>query len=241
MATPKAPPGVSWPPTSAAVIGGRRRAPASVSQSAVVVAGSREAVLANSSTWEFVSPEAPEGARARRSAKRSGRTGTHPLYPAAPSGLEDFRPVNPLGFRSMTTADEARAKATATYNAAADRYDDPANSFWAQFGGRTIERLHLRAGDRVLDLCCGSGASAIPAAQAVGPEGFVLGVDLAENLLALAREKAAARGLRNAEFRRGDLLDLSFARAGFDAVVCVFGIFFVPDMAAAVRQLWSAV
>jgi SAM-dependent methyltransferase len=69
----------------------------------------------------------------------------------------------------------------------------------------------------------------------------VLGVDLAEKLLALAREKAAARGLRNVEFRRGDLLDLKLPSGSFDAVVCVFGIFFVPDMAAAVRALWEVV
>jgi len=119
----------------------------------------------------------------------------------------------------------------ATYNAASDSYD--ANAFWGRFGQRTVERLGLRNGARVLDVCCGSGASALPAAEAVGPDGFVLGVDLAEDLLALARRKAAH--LRNVEFRRGDMLDLPPGE--FDAVVCVFGIFFVPDIAAAVRSL----
>jgi ubiquinone/menaquinone biosynthesis C-methylase UbiE len=90
----------------------------------------------------------------------------------------------------------------------------------------------------VLDVCCGSGASAIPAAEAVGPAGSVLGLDLAERLLELARTKAAARGLGNARFRQGDLLDLRLPAGHFDAVVCVFGIFFVPDMPAAVRALW---
>jgi SAM-dependent methyltransferase len=75
----------------------------------------------------------------------------------------------------------------------------------------------------------------------VGPAGHVLGIDLAQELLALARAKAAARGLRHAEFRRGDMLDLGLPPASFDAVVCVFGIFFVPDIAAAVRALWRCV
>ena len=43
----------------------------------------------------------------------------------------------------MATPDDAKAKATATYNAAADFYDDPANSFWDRFGRKTIERLRL--------------------------------------------------------------------------------------------------
>ena len=128
--------------------------------------------------------------------------------------------------------------AAATYNASADRYDDPANSFWERFGSETVDRLGLRPGARVLDVCCGSGASAIAAAQAVGPDGSVLGVDLAERLLERARAKASDRGLRHAEFRLGDLRDLGLPEGHFDAVACVFGIFFVDDMPAALRALW---
>jgi ubiquinone/menaquinone biosynthesis C-methylase UbiE len=141
----------------------------------------------------------------------------------------------------MVTLADAKARATATYNAAADSYDNPANSFWERFGRRTIERLHLQPGARVLDVCCGSGASAIAAAQKVGPEGFVLGIDLAEKLLERARSKATKHGLLNVEFRVGDMLDLRVPRLEFDAVVCVFGIFFVPDMRAGVQALWEVV
>ena len=66
-------------------------------------------------------------------------------------------------------------------------------------------------------------------------------MDLADRLLDRAREKAKARGLTNAEFRVGDMLDLQIADAQFDAVVCVFGIFFVPDMSLALRMLWQRV
>lgn len=141
----------------------------------------------------------------------------------------------------MPTPPDALRNARSTYDAAADAYDHPANSFWSRFGERTVERLALQQGARVLDVCCGSGASAIPAAIAVGPRGSVLGVDLAANLIDLARTKAAARGLRNLEFRTGDMLELGLPAASFDAVVCVFGVFFVPDMPAAVRELWRLV
>jgi ubiquinone/menaquinone biosynthesis C-methylase UbiE len=141
----------------------------------------------------------------------------------------------------MTAIEEAKIRAAATYNAASDSYDHPANYFWARFGRRTIEQLDLHAGARVLDVCCGSGASAIPAAEQVGPTGSVLGVDLADRLLERGRAKATARGLHNVEFRVGDMLDLGLPASHFDAVVCIFGVFFVPDMPAAVRALWRVV
>ena len=133
--------------------------------------------------------------------------------------------------------DDAKKKAASTYNAASDFYDHPANTFWGRYGRQTIERLQLAPGARVLDVCCGSGASAIPAAETVGPTGSVVGVDLAENLLALARSKAKQRGLTNIEFRTGDITQLPFDDGSFDVIVCVFGIFFVPDMEAALREL----
>jgi ubiquinone/menaquinone biosynthesis C-methylase UbiE len=137
----------------------------------------------------------------------------------------------------MNELDAARQKAATTYNAAADYFDHPANSFWARYGQRTIERLELKSGERVLDVCCGSGASAIPAAEMVGPSGSVVGIDLAENLLELARSKAKQQNLTNVQFQSGDITQLPFETGSFDAVVCVFGIFFVPDMTSALIEL----
>jgi ubiquinone/menaquinone biosynthesis C-methylase UbiE len=143
--------------------------------------------------------------------------------------------------RTSGTPEEAKQRAATTYNAAADVYDDPVNSFWKRFGSRTVARLQLPPGANVLDVCCGSGASAIPAAAAVGDNGSVIGVDLAENLLQLARAKAAARDLRNIKFRHDDILSLDLTSESFDAVICVFGIFFIPDMPTAMRELWRFV
>lgn len=135
----------------------------------------------------------------------------------------------------------AKAKAATTYNAAADYFDHPISSFWSCFGRKTIERLALTEGEWVLDVCAGSGASALPAAASVGPNGKVIAVDLAEQLISLAQAKAKATHLHNIEFRVADMLELGYADGHFDAVVCVFGIFFVPDMQAALRELWRMV
>jgi ubiquinone/menaquinone biosynthesis C-methylase UbiE len=137
--------------------------------------------------------------------------------------------------------ENAQARAAFTYNAAADFYDASPLGFWDYFGRRTIELASLPSGSRVLDVCCGAGASALPAAEAVGPKGNVVGVDLANQLLESARTKAIQRRLGNVDFELGDMLSLRFPVASFDAVVCVFGIFFVPDMARAVNELWSRV
>ena len=137
--------------------------------------------------------------------------------------------------------ENAQARAAFTYNAAADFYDASPLGFWDYFGRRTIELASLPSGSRVLDVCCGAGASALPAAEAVGPKGNVIGVDLANQLLESARTKAIQRRLGNVDFELGDMLSLRFPVASFDAVVCVFGIFFVPDMARAVSELWSRV
>jgi ubiquinone/menaquinone biosynthesis C-methylase UbiE len=59
-------------------------------------------------------------------------------------------------------------------------------------------------------------------------------VTLADRLLALAREKARQRALQNVTFRVADMLELDYPAESFDAVLCVFGIFLVPDMPTAV-------
>lgn len=141
----------------------------------------------------------------------------------------------------MNDLDAAKAKAAMAYNAAADHFDHPVSSFWHRFGRQTIERIDLRSGEHVLDVCSGSGGSALPAAERVGPTGKVVAVDLADRLIDLAIAKAEARGLQDIEFRVEDMLTLGYPDDSFDAVVCVFGIFFVPDMSAAVRELWRMV
>ena len=128
--------------------------------------------------------------------------------------------------------EEAQRRAAFTYNAAADFYDNVCRlSSVNYFGGQTINCFRYRLHLNVLDACCGTGASALSAAKLVGSQGKVIGVDLAKELLELARAKAARQHLGNIQFELGDMLSLRFQSESFNAVVCVFGIFFVPDMA----------
>jgi ubiquinone/menaquinone biosynthesis C-methylase UbiE len=141
----------------------------------------------------------------------------------------------------MQTPEDTKRSATFTFNAAADAYDNAALDFRDYFGRKAVEKLSISEGAQVLDVCCGTGSSAIPAAELVGSSGFVVGIDLAERLLALAREKARQCALENIAFRAAHMLELDYEPESFDVVLCVFGIFFAPDMPAAVRQLWRLV
>jgi SAM-dependent methyltransferase len=87
-----------------------------------------------------------------------------------------------------------------------------------------INRLNLKPGMKVLDVACGTGNLALPAARA-GAE--VTGVDIAPNLVEQARENAKREGL-NAKFDEGDAEALPYAVASFDAVVTMFGAMFAP-------------
>jgi SAM-dependent methyltransferase len=75
----------------------------------------------------------------------------------------------------------------------------------------------------------------------VGSTGHVVGLDVAEPALVRARTKAQVQGLTNVEFRAVDVEHTGLPSESFDAVVCVFGIFFLPDMAAAIAELWRLV
>jgi ubiquinone/menaquinone biosynthesis C-methylase UbiE len=132
-------------------------------------------------------------------------------------------------------------RAERTYAAAADHFDLPAVGFWERVGTAAVHRLGLTAGQSVLDLCCGMGASALPAARAVGRAGRVLGIDIAEPLLVKARRRAAQEGLGQARFERADATNTGLPSGSFDAVVCVFGVFFVADMPAFVAEMWRMV
>jgi len=136
---------------------------------------------------------------------------------------------------------DAQHKAQRTFDQAVDCFDAPPLEFWDRYGKETVQRLSLAPGARILDVACGAGASALPAAEAVGSSGSVLGVDVAGRLLERARVKAFFRDLRNVKFLNADMNRLEFPDGSFDAVICVFGVFFAADMASLLTRLWRLV
>lgn len=148
--------------------------------------------------------------------------------------------MNDVRKRAGSQRDHA-ARAERTYAAASDHYRRPALGFWDRWGVATIERISVSSGASVLDVCCGAGASVIPAARAVGPAGSVLGLDLALPLLGLAQQRSVDLGLDNVSFEQRDATASGLDSESFDTVVCVFGVFFAADMPGFVHEMWRLV
>ncbi|WP_179166733.1 class I SAM-dependent methyltransferase [Streptomyces sp. CB03238] len=118
-----------------------------------------------------------------------------------------------------------------------ESFDRLFSALWSPIGAATVKAARLRPGVHVLDACCDSGASAIPAAEQVSPHGVVDAVDLAESSLERGRAKATIRGVSNVRFMHGDVLDWPAPTGGYDAVVCSLGISSFPDVAAGTERL----
>jgi len=96
-----------------------------------------------------------------------------------------------------------------------------------------LEFLAPVAGKRVLDAGCGDGAYSVAAAERGA---LVTGVDLSEDMLAMARARSAARGVM-VDWRRGDVMALPFPDSSVDLAIAITLLCLVPDPRAAVREL----
>jgi len=123
----------------------------------------------------------------------------------------------------------------AFWTARARRFDETLASCHGPFLAATA----TRAGDHVLDVGCGTGQATREVARAA-VDGSALGVDLSSQMIALARELAAAEGLDNVEFRHADAQIHPFESGAFDAVISRMGAMFFGDPHAAFANLHRA-
>jgi ubiquinone/menaquinone biosynthesis C-methylase UbiE len=103
---------------------------------------------------------------------------------------------------------------------------------------RLVGDARLRAGMQVLDLGSGTGYPALLAAQTVGSTGSVIGLDLADQMVAVAERKAKRLALGNATFRTGDVTSLPFGVSSFDAVTSRFCLMLLPEIPKAAAEIW---
>ena len=128
----------------------------------------------------------------------------------------------------------------AMFDRVAEGYDREALRFFPFVADRLIARLKPAPGEKLLDVATGTGAVALAAAQAVGAAGRVMAVDLSEGMLARLEAKLVKFGIGNIDLHVMDASALEFRRDYFHHVVCSFGLFFLPDLPAALRQ-WMRV
>jgi len=105
-------------------------------------------------------------------------------------------------------------------------------ALFEQWCARVLDAADVQAGDRVLDVACGTGVLAREAASRVGSSGRVSGVDPGSGMLAVAKELAPS-----IEWKAGVAESLPYAAASFDAVVSQFGLMFFDDRRQALREM----
>ena len=120
------------------------------------------------------------------------------------------------------------------------RWEPMLQSFTWPMSLRMVAAAEVGPGQRVLDVGCGMGDPTLQVAVLVGPHGRVLGIDVAEGMIATARERAAALGLGHAEFRTADVMTMDLPAESFDVVLGRWSLIYVADPPAALARLRGA-
>lgn len=106
---------------------------------------------------------------------------------------------------------------------------------------RMLTLAAIHPGDKVLDVACGTGLVTFRAAEAVGPHGRVVGMDLSGEMVESASRWAAQRGIANVSFERAGAEELPIEESTFDVALCALGLMYVPEPALAVAEMHRAI
>jgi len=122
-----------------------------------------------------------------------------------------------------------------TYRKRAQAYDASGISALEGWRAKAVDALHLKRGDLVVDIGCGTGLNFALLQEAVGPEGHIIGVDLTDAMLDQARRRAAEHGWRNIELVQSDAAKFQFP-AHVDGIISTFALTFISDCSAVIRN-----
>ncbi|WP_413309159.1 demethylmenaquinone methyltransferase [Bacillus sp. 1P10SD] len=101
----------------------------------------------------------------------------------------------------------------------------------------TMKKMNVQPGSKALDVCCGTADWTIALADAVGPDGKVVGLDFSKNMLKVGVEKVKELGLKQVELVHGNAMELPFPDDSFDYVTIGFGLRNVPDYLQVLKEM----
>ncbi|MGH7883546.1 MAG: class I SAM-dependent methyltransferase [Candidatus Dormibacteraceae bacterium] len=134
---------------------------------------------------------------------------------------------------------DAKQMVVDLYNQTAEQFDQVGVAFFGPAGQRLVELAGLQPGQRVLDIGSGRGAALFPAVAAVGAEGEVIGIDLANEMVKHLNAEIGRQGLTNARVRLMDGEDPQFPPTSFDAIIGSFSIVLLPHAIDALPRYHS--
>jgi demethylmenaquinone methyltransferase/2-methoxy-6-polyprenyl-1,4-benzoquinol methylase len=146
-----------------------------------------------------------------------------------------------LDERTVSPPDRTRERLIGTYRKKARHYDVTSRLYPVPGYPQRMQRLlagqalHLRAGDTVVDMACGTGLNFPLLQQAVGPGGHIVGVDLTDAMLAQAQEQVKANGWSNVSLVQADAAGFDFP-GGVDAILSTYALTQVPECAEVIAR-----
>lgn len=117
-------------------------------------------------------------------------------------------------------------------------YDSEKGSQHPREAKLLIEFVPLQPGQKILDIATGTGLVAIDAAQKVGSQGYVIGIDMSSGMLSQARQKIAAQKLTNIKLVDANIEKTDFANESFDIIFCCSAIVLLTDIATSFKKAY---
>lgn len=124
---------------------------------------------------------------------------------------------------------------TNVFNLVAKKYDNPSLQFFPACADKIVKLAQITPNQKVLDIATGTGMVALVAAQCLEEGNRLQAIDLSENMINQAQSNIKNASLNNVDFHLMDAEELTFESDYFDVITCSYGLFFMPDMSAALK------
>jgi ubiquinone/menaquinone biosynthesis C-methylase UbiE len=142
---------------------------------------------------------------------------------------------------TVSAIDRTRERLIETYRKKAKHYD-VTSRFYPVPGYpqrvhrlRAVQALRLGQGDCVIDIACGTGLNFPLIQEVIGPDGWIVGVDLTDAMLARAEDRIGANGWRNVSLVQADAAEFDFP-TGIDGILCTYALSQVPECEAVIAR-----
>lgn len=103
---------------------------------------------------------------------------------------------------------------------------------------RMLEMANLQQNEKLIDIACGTGLVTFPAAEQLGPGGFVLATDISDGMINKGRELAEEKNYHNIQFARMDAEELAVPDHEYDVALCALGLMYFPDPVKALKEMY---